>query len=89
MEGYLDLWVNMLYRFQPHYFILFENTLLYCHAQGGKQLGSIHLQISEIQTNEDYPLEIWVDSGVSKIKLRAKSEGERNRWLDALRRGGK
>jgi hypothetical protein len=35
---------------------------------------------------EDNPLEIQIDSGLNKIKLRAKNERDRNKWYDALRK---
>ena len=39
MEGYLKKYINFLKGWKKRYFILHEDTLVYCEGKGGKTLG--------------------------------------------------
>lgn len=55
MEGVLQKWVNILYRWKDFYFILYKDVLIYLDKKGGVKQGSIHLKISKISLVLDDP----------------------------------
>jgi hypothetical protein len=84
LEGYLDKWVNMIYRWQKRYFILLGDTLMYSEKQGDNPKGKIHLGIANILTFPDDPLRIVIHSGMFEIHIKAEKLNEQKQWLHAL-----
>lgn len=39
MEGYLKKWVNLIYQWQNRYFIIHDDSLIYCQTKGGPKKG--------------------------------------------------
>lgn len=85
MEGYLNKYINIVFRWKPRYFILKNGILTYCDSKGEAPKGTIHLKISEIALTPEDPLKIIVNSGTKTLLLRANSIGDKIKWVNALR----
>lgn len=85
MEGYLNKYINLVYRWKPRYFVLKNGILTYYESKGDVPKGTIHLKISEIELSAEDPLKIIINSGTKTIDLRANTVGEKIKWLSALR----
>ena len=85
MEGYLNKYINLVYRWKPRYFTLKNGILSYADNKGNPTKGVIHLKISDIDLTPDDPLKIIINSGTKKLELRANTIGEKIKWLNALR----
>ncbi|CAD8077046.1 unnamed protein product [Paramecium primaurelia] len=84
MEGYLKKWVNFMYQWQNRYFILHEDSLIYCQSKGTPKKGQVHLSICSIRSVPKDPQRIVINYGMSEMHLRASSVQEKQKWLDAL-----
>ena len=85
MEGYLNKYINIVYRWKPRYFLLKNAILTYCDSKGEPPKGTIHLKISEIELTPEDPLKIIINSGTKTLLLRANTIGDKIKWLNALR----
>lgn len=85
MEGYLNKYINIVYRWKPRYFVLKNGILTYCDTKGESPKGTIHLKISEIELTPEDPLKIIINSGTKTLLLRANTIGDKIKWLNALR----
>ena len=86
MEGYLKKYVNVFSGWKMRYFILHEDTLIYCEDRGGKTLGQMHLKVCSIQQSKDDPLLILINSGTKELKMRAKDINEKVNWINMLQK---
>lgn len=84
IEGTLQKWVNLVYQWQPRYFILHGDTLLYCEKKGEPPKGKMHLAISTIKWIPDDPLRIIIHSGTFEVHLKAENISEQKKWFHAL-----
>jgi len=85
MEGYLNKYINLVYRWKPRYFVLKNGILTYCDVKGERPKGIIHLKISEIDLTPEDPLKIIINSGTKTLLIRAHTIGDKIKWLNALR----
>lgn len=85
MEGYLQKYINVVYRWKPRYFILKNGILTYSDQKGDLVKGTIYLKISEIILTPEDPLKIIINSGTKTLHLRANSIGDKIKWINALR----
>ncbi|CAD8176128.1 unnamed protein product [Paramecium octaurelia] len=84
MEGYLLKWTNIFQRWQPRYFILYDDILTYCEQKGSSVEGRVSLKISGIFTVQDDPLEILIQTGTNELKLKANAQSQFVDWFKAL-----
>lgn len=85
MEGYLNKYINVVYRWRPRYFVLKNGILTYYDSKEDAPKGTIHLKISEIDLTPEDPLKIIINSGTKTLQIRANTIGEKIKWLNALR----
>ena len=83
-EGVLHKWTNYLYGWKKRYFVLHDNLLEYCKNKGDTLKGKISLQTLDIKKHPKKEAELIVDTGVTKIHLRAASNKEAQEWFLAL-----
>ena len=86
MEGYLNLWRNFLIGWNPYFFIIHEENLIYCSKKAGERLGTISLKIATIKTTEENPLKIIINTGISELILKANTIPEKIIWINQLKK---
>ena len=84
-EGVLHKWTNYIYGWKKRYFVLHDNLLEYCKNKGDNLKGKISLQTLDIRKHPKKESELIVDTGVTKIHLRAASNKEAQEWLLVLK----
>ena len=84
-EGVLHKWTNYIYGWKKRYFVLHDNLLEYCKNKGDNLKGKISLQTLDIKKHAKKESELIVDTGVTKIHLRAASNKEAQEWLLVLK----
>ena len=83
-EGVLHKWTNYLYGWKTRYFVLHDGLFEYCKNKGDDLKGKISLQTLDIKKHPRKESELIVDTGVTKVHLRAASNKEAQEWYLAL-----
>ena len=86
IEGELKKWTNSFTRWKTRVFRLSGGVLMYARPSNPSQVkGTIPLDIASVSLNSSHRREFTINTGLKKLKLKAKNEEEASRWVEALR----
>lgn len=86
IEGDLKKWTNSFTRWKTRSFRLSGGMLTYARPTNPTLIkGTIPLDITTVTYNSSHKREFIINTGLKKLKLKAKSEEEACRWVEALR----
>lgn len=83
MEGELKKWTNYVTRWKKRYFELRSGILQYSKTKDGKRKGTIYMSTTEIKIGKNR-CRIYLDTGTSKIELKAADQKEASKWFTAM-----
>jgi len=84
MEGYLSIWINYVHGWKKRYFRLIEQKLHYCSERGQTEIGIITLKTAKIIHRTKKPKRICIDTGFTRMHLKANTDEDGRTWAAAL-----
>lgn len=82
MEGFLKIKREIFW--EKNYFILTNDSLVFCRRKGEAIKGQFHLKISTVSNIENKPSLILLFNGFSQVYLEAENVGEKIKWINAF-----
>jgi hypothetical protein len=86
MEGYLSIWINYVHGWKKRYFRLIDQKLHYCSERGQTEIGIITLKTAKIIHRSKKPKRICIDTGFTRMHLKANTDEDGRTWAAALTR---